>query len=225
MNEQLNNINTEEKDHSEISYRLPLGVGIMAFLLIFGLIYIKQPEYVYSLNTDEILVEALKQEAVLGPVLLTDIILNKDSAYQFVDLRTPHEFLKGHVPGAINIPVHALLDKENQKSLNQDEKILILYHENHPMACGPWMVLRQLGYKNIYLMNGGYTYYKNSFVNNFAPLSGDFSDERAKYDYSSVMQAAGSGKSASQTVVSGADAPVKKTTGGKKEKSGTSGGC
>lgn len=225
MSEQLNNITTEEKDHSEISYRLPLGSAIFAFLLILGLVLVKQPEYVYSLTPDEILQEALKQEAVLGPVKLTNVILNNDSAYQFVDLRTPHEFLKGHIPGAINIPVHALLDKENKMVLNQDQKILILYHTNHAMACGPWMVLRQLGYKNIYLMNGGWEYYKMAFLNNFAPMSGDYSDEQAKYDYSAVMQAAGSGKTATTPVSESSDAPVKKAGSAKKEKSGVAGGC
>jgi hypothetical protein len=75
------------------------------------------------------------------------------------------------------------LADEYNEILNQDEYINVLYYSDHCGACGPWMVLKQLGYKNNKILMGGYDYVKPNIVDEYSPMTGNFTEEKAKYDY------------------------------------------
>ena len=72
--------------------------------------------------------------------------------YVLIDIREPEEFILGHLDGAINIPVSSVLDEEFKSSFSSDiPKIILSYdpirtHET-------WMLLTQLGYKNLWVMD------------------------------------------------------------------------
>ncbi|OQY04180.1 MAG: hypothetical protein B6I20_03510 [Bacteroidetes bacterium 4572_117] len=210
-----------EKEYNVISNKLPIGVLIFAVIIIVGVIFVKNPEIKYNITTEKMLEKLQAKNDIVSPGDFMNIIYENDSLYQFIDLRSAHDYLIGHLNNAINIPIHKILDKEYKDILNQDKKINILYYSDHCGACGPWMILTQLGYKNNKILLGGYDYVNSKIIREFSPLSGNYKNETAKYDFGRIVsETAGVGCTSSSPKVSKPKL-VKK----KKKKGGAEGGC
>ena len=209
--------------HKQISKKLPaIAIGA-AVIIILGLITMKVPTRQYKMSNEKVLEVMLKRNELIRPDKFMQIYYNNDSSYQFIDLRSAHEYLKGHIKGAINIPAHKLLDKESEKYLNQDKKINILYFSDQCGACSNWMILKQLGYKNNRFLQGGYDYVNKYIIEKYAPMSGDYSVEKPKYDYAKIVkETAGAGSAASSSADED-DAPTQVII--KKDEKEEEGGC
>ncbi len=153
-----------------------------------------------------------------------DIVLLKDTAnYQFIDVRSAHEFIGSHLPDAINIPLSKkFLCDANMKQLNQDKKILVLFGKNSSQSVATFLLLKQLGFKNMKVALGGCHYSKGYLMNNFGMRTGAYNGETARYDYSKVV-AETSGAGAAVASSSSASKPKRKAV--KRKKKAVSGGC
>lgn len=69
-----------------------------------------------------------------------------DPGYLLVSLQRPTDYAKGHVPGAINIPVNDLAKAEILRQLPKDKKIVLICYVGHWAGSGA-MFLSQLGYE------------------------------------------------------------------------------
>ena len=81
----------------------------------------------------------------------------RDAGYQLIDVRTPSEFSKGTIPGAINIPVDEIRDRVSEI---KKEPILVncqVGQRGHTAT----MLLKELGFDATNL-DGGYLTYSNS---------------------------------------------------------------
>ena len=79
---------------------------------------------------------------------------------QVIDIRSVELFAQGHPENAINIPVRLLLDEssiELFRQLLENGKEAALCGHDELQATAPWLLLQQLGYKNIMLLKGGIT--------------------------------------------------------------------
>ncbi len=204
--------------HKKISNKLPIIGSSMVLIIVIGLLFMNNPNIKYRLSTEEMLDITIERGDLIRPADFMHIYYTKDPQYRFIDLRSAHEFLIGHIDGAVNIPLHKVLDDEYKAIFNQDEKINVLYYSDQCGACGPWMILKQIGYPNNKLLQGGYDYVKKSIIDDYAPMSGDYSAEKAKYDFAKVIK-----NTPSSGVESGFDmGPVVVS---KKKKSNADGGC
>lgn len=66
-----------------------------------------------------------------------------------IDVRTPAEFVAGHIAGAINIPLDQLQHRpEPLKRLNKDRPMVVYCHSGRRSALA-LSLLEQQGYKNV----------------------------------------------------------------------------
>lgn len=138
----------------------------------------------YSINPEEALQAYIDKKDILSVEKVANILLCKhDHIYRMIDLRTPHEYAQGHVPNAINIPAKDVLDMDYYSLFNQDEKINVLYCRGASQAINIYMILNQLGFKNIKVALGGYDYINDYIIAQYGIKSGDYSDEKPKYDF------------------------------------------
>ncbi len=207
------------KDTKKISYKLPLGAIIFVVIILLGFITTKEPELKFAMDTPEMLELALQRSEIIKPADAFKILNENNTTYRFIDLRNPHQFINGHVQGALNIPMTHLLAKENLEQLDEANVTNILYAETHDMACGPWMMLRQLGYENNIILLGGYSILSSYINHDSLATKLVYEDEKAKYDYAKIVkETAGSGVSAARKTT--AKKIIKK-----KKKKGPQGGC
>lgn len=209
------------KDHKKIAYKLPL-IGI-AFLIvvIVGFVTTKEPEHKYAISVLDMHKAVINHQETLAPEEAVKILYSKNPAYRFVDLRNPQDFINGHIEGALNIPLQNILSEE-YKSLWEDNTITnILYASSHDIACGPWMLLKQLGHNNNRILLGGYNFIKNNVLDNFTLRSNNYQDELPKYDYAKIVEETAGGLNEAAPTTSKTALPVTR----KKKKSAAAGGC
>lgn len=198
------------------------------FIVPLGLIIAAVPQNKtkpYKLTAEELLNEANTRTQYVTPDAVADMIVRKDPSLRLIDVRSQEEFEKFSLPGAINIPSADLLSEKYTDILNQDLKMNIFYSNGTVAANEAWMVTRQLGYANNYVLEGGLNYWFDAILNPQTPLSSSPDEEFARYDFhKSAGMALGSGTAVqpARSVTSASSKPAV-TTAGKKKKA--AGGC
>ncbi len=133
----------------------------------------------FALSLEEALGLALSSDYKIAPEEGTKLI--GSSEYTFVDVRPASEYAKGHLEGAINIPLQNLLDEESREFFSQSSKAIVVYGKDEAEANGPFMLLRQLGYENVKLLEGGYQYQQAPDSVQYLP------PEQPHYDFAAIM--------------------------------------
>lgn len=205
-------------------------VILTVVILSLGLIIAAVPKNTtkpYKLTAAEILDELKSGTQYLQPEDVAQMLIEKDPYLQLIDIRPENEFEKFSLQGAINIPIDNLLSADYVDVFDQDTKLNVFYGNGTTQANEAWMLLRQLGYKNIYVLQGGLNYWTEAILNPQAPSSISSNDDFARYDFRrGAGQALGGGEmssaSAAPSETSKAKVPGPKP-GGKKKK--VAGGC
>ena len=90
-------------------------------------------------------------EVVEKPVYQT--LLEK--RYQLIDVRTPDEFMAGHIDGAKNINVKSSEFLDKIRTLTKEDTLLIYCRSGSRSAIAS-NLMDSLGFKKIYDLRGGY---------------------------------------------------------------------
>ncbi len=202
---------------------------ILASVIVpLGMIIAAVPENTtkpYRLTAQQLLDEVKENQQFVQPDQVADLLVQKDPTLQLIDTRSVAEFEKFSLPGAINVPLESLLDEQYADLLNQDVKMNVFYSNSSNKANQAWMITRQLGYRNNYVLQGGLNYWVETILNPEKPAEGSPNEEFARYDFRKGAGAA-LGGAAMAPAASAVDAPAALppvTTTKKKKK--VQGGC
>jgi len=111
------------------------------------------------------------------------MLVSMDPSLVLIDVRPETDYEKFHLPGAINIPLSSILETEWTDYLNQDLRYNVFYSNGTVNANQAWMLCRQLGYENNYVLQGGLNYWAETIMNPDKPASTSPNEELAKYDF------------------------------------------
>lgn len=208
---------------SELKPRIILA----AFIIPLGLIVAAVPENTtkpYKLSAKELLEEAQDGYQYVSTDEIADKLVQKDPSIFLIDVRSEMEFETYHLPGAINIPLVDILSDDYSDVLDQDVQMNIFYSNGTVVSNQAWMLTRQLGYENNYVLQGGLNYWVETILNPQKPSSTSPYDEFAKYDF---RKAAGNALTGGTAVVSevAKDNKALPKIKRKKKKKKVQGGC
>lgn len=184
---------------------------LAAVLLFLGAIIAAVPKNTttpYKLSANQILDEIKSGTQYLEPEQVAQMLVEKDPSLQLVDIRSQNEFEKFSLQGALNIPIDNILSPDLVETFDQDVKMNVFYGNGTTQANEAWMLLRQLGYKNIYVLRGGLNYWAEAILNPTAPSNTDPNDDLARYDFR---------RGASQALGGGGLSPTQSESGGAKK--------
>jgi sulfur-carrier protein adenylyltransferase/sulfurtransferase len=156
------------------------------FVIPMGLIIAAVPANTtkpYKLTAPQLLAEANNRTQYVTPETVADMIINKDPSLQLIDVRSKDDFEKFSLPGAINIPLTDMLSDQYVDILNQEIKMNVFYANGTITANEAWMLTRQLGYSNNFVLEGGLNYWFDAIMNPAKPASTSPDEELAKYDF------------------------------------------
>jgi rhodanese-related sulfurtransferase len=198
------------------------------FIIPMGLIIAAVPQNKtkpYKLTAEELLSEANTRTQYITPDVVADMLIKKDPSLRLIDVRSQDEFEKFSLPGAINIPAADLLSDQYSDILNQDIRMNIFYSNGTVAANEVWMITRQLGYTNNFVLEGGLNFWFDNILNPQRPPSSSSDEEFAKYDFRKSAGMALGGGGAVQIIDHQTSVSVKPVVkaGGKKKKA--AGGC
>ncbi|MBR8535323.1 rhodanese-like domain-containing protein [Carboxylicivirga sediminis] len=206
-----------------MNMRLKLAMAIIPL----GIIIAAVPENTtrpYKLTAPQLLDEVKEGIQFVSTDEVADMLIQKDPSLQLIDVRDKDSYDKFHLPGAINIPLADLLSVENEDYLNQDVKMNVFYSNGTTSSNEAWMITRQLGYINNYVMQGGLNHYAETIMNPSAPASTSPDDEFARYDFRKGASAALGGGNLNAAAEDAPSAP-KPTIKKRAKKKRVAGGC
>ncbi|NOU58975.1 rhodanese-like domain-containing protein [Marinifilum caeruleilacunae] len=178
----------------------------------------------FKLTAEQLLDEVKDGTQFVSTDEIADMLVQKDPSLQLIDVRSQAEFEKYSLPGAINIPLTQILSEEYEEYVDQGIKMNVFYSNGNLKANEAWMLTRQLGYENNFVMQGGLNYWAETILNPQAPKSVMADDEIAKYDFRKGASAALGGDNAVLTNTNTVKKP-KPTIKKRKKKKRVSGGC
>jgi rhodanese-related sulfurtransferase len=204
------------------------GRSILGAIIIpLGLIIAAVPENTtkqFKLTAGQLLEEVKSGTQYMQPTEVADMLISKDPTLQLIDVRNADEFEKFSLPNSINIPLVDILNPEWEYYINQDVKLNVFYSNSSNDANQAWMLTRQLGYKNNYVLQGGVNYWAETIMNPEAPATTSPNEEIAKYNLQKgAGMALGGAAETTQTapVVSGPQPLIQK----REKKKKVQGGC
>jgi sulfur-carrier protein adenylyltransferase/sulfurtransferase len=199
------------------------------FIIPLGLIIAAVPQNKtnpYKLTSAELLDEVNTRTQFVAPDVVADMIIKKDPSLRLIDVRSQDEFEAFSLPGAINIPAADLLSDQYSEILNQDIKMNVFYSNGTLTANEAWMITRQLGYTNNYVLDGGLNYWFDAILNPQKPATVNSDEEFAKYDFrKSASQTLGGGGLSAQTPSDQGSQTAKPVVKPATKKKKASGGC
>lgn len=205
-----------------------LSVAFVSLGLIVAFVP-KQTVTPMKINSEQIVTEIKQKAYFINTDDLASIIINKDPLYKLVDVRDVAEFQSYSLPGATNIDLKDVISPDWEEFMNQDKYSIILYSNSNLEAVEAWILCRQKGYENIYVLQGGLNNWYETIVNPKHPASTLPDEDQAKYDFrkaaSKALGVDGNDSSAVAAPVKAATGGAKPSTGPKKKKKGASGGC
>ena len=201
---------------------------LAAAVIPLGLIIAAVPQNTtkpYKLTAAQLLEEVNSRSQFVAPDMVAEMLVAGDPSIRLIDVRAQDDYEKYSLPGAINIPLTDMLSDEWTVILNQDIKLNVFYSNGTIQANEAWMITRQLGYKNNYVLEGGLNYWFENILKPQAPPSTSPNEEFARYDFrkSASMALGGGGVSpADQSSAPPPALPAIRPTTAKKR---VAGGC
>jgi sulfur-carrier protein adenylyltransferase/sulfurtransferase len=154
----------------------------------------------YKLTAQQLLDEVNTRTQYIAPETVADMIIKKDPSLQLIDVRSKDEFDNYHLENSVNIPLTDLLSDEYVDMLDQEIKMNIFYSNGSLQANEAWLITRQLGYANNYVLEGGLNYWFKTIMNPEQPASTSPNEEFARYDFRrSASEALGGGAAVQQS--------------------------
>ncbi len=209
--------------HERNPKRTLITILLFAMVIIFGWITMKKPRFNYALTPQQTVDMVINHRGCFHPYELEKVLNKKEGNVVLIDIRNSFDFAKGHIPGSLNITAANLLNEENIRQLeewkNSNIKV-VFYHDDQLQANGAWMLFRQIGYSNTFVLLGGYHYYA-SHKNNLKQSGGTCLKGTPKYDFAAVAKKRSAVSDEGSSVK-----PAKKVKVRRKKKAkAASGGC
>lgn len=98
------------------------------------------------------------------------VVKGGDDSYLLVSVQTPDEYARGHVPGAVNIPLRELAEAKSLAQLPQEKKIVLTCEDGHRSMAAA-MFLGQLGFDTS-VVNMGLSYWNSAGAGIRSPYPG-----------------------------------------------------
>lgn len=173
----------EAKNENSFQMKSKILYPIFISLVAFFIVSCSHPGDEFALSTEQAVDALLTSDQVVLPAQILD---QENADFVLVDVRSPAEYAAGHPQNAINVPSRDILEPQYLELWDKAETTYYLLGNTQLEANTPWMVLVQLGYTNIRVLQGGIAYLANPSDTTGLNLE----DEAARYDYAAIFSKA-----------------------------------
>ncbi len=142
--------------------RVILSIIVLGFGLTAAMLPDRKNDSI-ALNERELLQEMLLANNYLSVDEVAELLIQGDPSVQLIDVRPASEF-KDPLPRAMNIPIDSIFSENYAFVFDQSAMKNVIYGMDDQLATQVWMITKQLGYKNNYLMKGGLNAWKSNIL-------------------------------------------------------------
>ncbi len=99
--------------------------------------------------------------------------IDNGEIFKLVEVSNPADFKKGHIKGAIPIPLESLRDAAPQKFRKFQQIVVYCKESNSSVGVAAARILQRLGFSNVLLLKGGKEHWQQAGL----PLESDGHDQ------------------------------------------------
>lgn len=166
--------------------RFILSIVLVCLGLIAAVLPQKQNSSM-ELDAKQLLNEIQLETYIISIDEMANAMINNDPEYQLIDVRSKEEYEKFSLPGAMNIPFDNLFDDEWAPYIDQVARKNVFYCNGTTQASEAWVLTRQKGFQNNYILRGGLNNWFATIIEPDEPLSTN--DEDAIFQYQARLGA------------------------------------
>ena len=148
-----------------------------------GLLFLPNMKDKNPVKPTELLKDIHSSNRYINTDQLAKRIIDEDPIVFLVDVRDQSEFEKYSLPGATNIPLDQLLNEDWEGYINQDVYDVIFFSNDDILSEKAWVICKQLGYKNLYVLDGGLNYWFETIMQPKKPEATDPTEAFELYDF------------------------------------------
>lgn len=134
-----------------------------------------------ALTEGELLQQMLLESNYISSDELAELLIGGDPSIRLIDVRSASNF-KDPLPRAINIPIDSIFSENYAYLFDQSVMKNIIYSSDDMRATQVWMMTRQLGYANNYLLKGGFEVWKSTILDPNYPAQSASQEEFDLYE-------------------------------------------
>jgi len=174
-----------------------------------------------ELDAQQLLNEIQLENHIISIDEMATALINNDPEYQLIDLRSPEEYKKFSIPGALNIPFDSLFSEKWLPYIDQVARKNVFYSNGTTLSSQAWMLTKQKGIRNNYILIGGLNNWYATILQPTEPNSTEGEEAFAAYQARLGAKQFFTGEGAA----SGASAITAKKPVPRKKKKMVAGGC
>ncbi|WP_299528578.1 rhodanese-like domain-containing protein [uncultured Lutibacter sp.] len=165
----------------EKTKRISIAGTLTILIVLIAVLSFERPKYLYKVNS----VKTLEKLISFDYYVSLDEINNPD--FILIDVRNQFEYEKGHIENAINITTSEILSDNNTdilKEIEEKGKIALLYGAIPNDVNGAFLMMTQLGFKNVKILTVENSYFENQLITKNVSIEKSNADIRAFIDES-----------------------------------------
>ena len=157
-----------------------LSVVLVCLGLVAAILPQKQNSSI-ELDAQQLLNEIQLENYVISVDEMANALINNDPEYQLIDVRPEVDYKAYNLPGSLNIPFDSLFSATWAPYIDQIARKNVFYSNGTTLASQAWMLTRQKGYKNNYILRGGLNNWYATIIEPKEPASTE--GEEAFFNY------------------------------------------
>lgn len=135
-----------------------------------------------ALSVQELTKELQTNDYYVSADELAHWIIDKQPGIAIVDIRSDKDYVQYHIPGNAHIPFSNLTESKELQEL-RDADMIVLVSNGNTRASQAWLLLREMGFDNVYVLQGGINYWVKAFSNQQKPQGLYADDELFTYQF------------------------------------------
>jgi len=153
---------------------------LFAMLAVAGLIAVFLPNtkaFEHVIDEEQLLNAVNKEGRYISTDKIAQAIMENDPSILLIDIRTPKDYEKYTLNGAINIPFDKIMDEENEAYFNQEVYTTVLFSNGSSLADQAWLRLRSYDYQGNKVLKGGLNEWYKTIINPQEPKDMELTTE------------------------------------------------
>jgi rhodanese-related sulfurtransferase len=141
--------------------------ALAGVFVLLGLILVFRPDKdnTKKLQPETLLIGLNDNSRLISTDQVADRLINNDPSMILVDVRSPEEYAKGTLPGAMNIPLAEILSTESLKLFNRAAYDKVIFANNDVLSNQAWVLLKGKLVERTFLMTGGINGWVRTIIN------------------------------------------------------------
>jgi rhodanese-related sulfurtransferase len=193
----------------------------LMLILACGTLFFTETSRPKETEAEQLLWDIIGSNQYVTTDQVAKMIIRNDPSLEIVDVRNKDEYNHFSLPGAINIPLGSILNKDNLLYFGVPGMNVIFIANDDIASDQAWVLTKRLGFNGTYVMKGGLNRWMETIINPKEPSEEKPATAFATYEFRRGAMIYFTGAKAGNIETSKVTVPVKR----RKKTNVVAGGC